>query len=79
MQDYWRAVDGRFARGEFDARFRAFRMMTALRSTTWFCRALLNCGKGGSGHTTPKTARKFPIYLSDEFMDMIAKDCFGLG
>lgn len=78
IEDYWRAVDGRFERGSFDARFRAFRMMTALRSATWFCRALLNYGEGGVGHTTVKTARKFPVYLSDEFMNMLAKDCFGL-
>ena len=86
VEDYWRAVDGRFARGNFDERFKAFRMMTALRSATWFCKALLTYGKDGRGtaassdssHTTSKTARKFATYLSDDFMHMLAVECFGL-
>ena len=78
VQDYWRAVDGRFERGNFDERFRSWRMMTALRSVTWFCRALI-AYKGDSGaHTTEKTARKFETYLSDEFMELLAADVFGL-
>ena len=78
VDDYWRAVDGRFAQGNFDERFRAYRMMTALRSTTWCARALIAYGRGGTGHTTDKTARKLPIYLSDDFMHLLAVDCFGL-
>ena len=75
---YWDAVDGRFAPGRFEERFRAFRMMTALRSATWCCKALLTYRPGGDGHTTDKTARKLPVYLSEDFMNMLAKDCFGL-
>ena len=90
LHDYWRAVDGRFDRGGFDGRFQAWRMMTALRSTTWCCKALLSYGrldpKGqllaasdeGSTHTTNKTARKLPVYLSDEFMALVASECFAL-
>ena len=74
---YWRAVDGRFERGSFDERFRAFRMMTALRSATWFCKSL-GAYVAGEGHMTEKTARKFPAYLSDDFMEMLARDCFGM-
>ena len=77
IADYWRAVDGRFERGSFDERFRAFRMMTALRSTTWFCKQL-PAFKLGTSHMTEKTRAKFPVYLSDEFMDMLARDCFSL-
>ena len=77
IADYWRAVDGRFDRGNFDERFRAFRMMTALRSTTWFCKQL-PAFKMSTSHMTEKTRAKFPIYLSDEFMSMLASDCFGL-
>ena len=77
VEDYWRAVDGRFERGNFDERFRAFRMMTALRSATWFCMHL-PAYRQGTGHMTQKARRKFPIYLSDEFMTMLAHDCFGL-
>ena len=81
VEDYWRAVDGRFPRGNFDERFRAFRTMTALRSVTWCCRALTIYGRRGGAagvHTTDKTARKLPIYLSDDFMEMLAAECFGL-
>ena len=77
IEEYWKAVDGRFARGNFDERFKAFRMMTVLRSVSWCCRAL-SVYRGGNGHTTEKTARKLPIYLSDEFMEMLADTCFGL-
>lgn len=40
VERYWQAVDGRFDRAGFDERYRAYRMMAALRSTTWCCRAL---------------------------------------
>lgn len=78
VEDYWRAVDGRFERGNFDERFRAFRMMTALRSVTWCCRALIAYSEGSKEHTTEKTARKLPVYLSDDFMTLLAEECFGL-
>ena len=72
VEDYWQAVDGRFERGGFDERFRAFRLVTALRSITWCCRALIHYRGEGSGHTTSKTMKKLPVYLSDEFMEMLA-------
>lgn len=78
VEDYWRAVDGRFDRGGFDERFRSWRMMTALRSVTWCCRALTVYHAGSQVHQTEKTAAKLPAYLSDDFMEMLAKDCFGL-
>ena len=78
IEEYWRAVDGRFSRGRFDARFRAFRMMTALRSTTWFCKALPVYLGRAEGHMTDRTREIFQAYLSDEFMEMLAWNCFGL-
>ncbi|MBQ9002587.1 MAG: hypothetical protein IJ087_12115, partial [Eggerthellaceae bacterium] len=72
VDDYWRAVDGRFARGNFDERFRAYLVMTALRSVTWCCRAL------ATGHNRQKTSEKLPVYLSDDFMQMLADRCFNL-
>lgn len=77
VEEYWQAVGGRFDRGSFDTRFRAFLMMTALRSTTWFCKALPSY-RTGNGHMTERTRKKFPSYLSDEFMAMLAESCFGL-
>lgn len=124
LELYWRAVDGRFERGSFDERFRAWRMMTALRSVTWCCKALITYGPtlgtvhqpnglapDSAGHsstpqsttrhpndaagahsttpardtpredaayTTQKTMQKLPVYLSDDFMEMLASECFDL-
>ena len=78
VESYWKAIDGRFPRGSFDARFRAFSMMTALRSTTWFCKMLPAYRGMTDAHLTEKTRRKFSTYLSEEFLEMLAKTCFGL-
>ena len=75
VEDYWRAVDGRFERGSFDDRFRAWRMMTALRSTTWCCRALVHYSQPDV-HKTQRTIEKLPVYLSDDFMHLVAEQCF---
>ena len=77
VEEYWRAVGGRFARGGFDGRFLAWRAMTALRSVTWCCRALVQYRLPGA-HKTEKTAAKLPVYLSDDFMSLLAEECFGL-
>ena len=78
VDDYWRAVDGRFERGNFDERFDAWRKMPALRSVTWCCRALISYNVDSNAHRTEKTARKLPVYLSDDFMTLLAEECFGL-
>lgn len=75
---YWQAVDGRFPRADFDERFRAWRMMTALKSTTWCIQAIKRYSQDTGVHTTQKTADKLPTYLSDGFMELIAKECFCL-
>ena len=77
VEDYWRAVDGRFERDGFDERFQPWLMMTALRSTTWCCRALVTYNDP-SVHKTEKTAQKLPVYLSDDFMEMLADEIFHL-
>jgi len=77
VEDYWRAVDGRFERDGFDERFEPWLMMTALRSTTWCCRALVTYNDP-SVHKTEKTARKLPVYLSNDFMEMLADEVFHL-
>ena len=78
IHEYWRAVDGRFPRTDFESRFRAWRMMTALKSTTWCVQAIPRYSSNTGAHTTEKTAGKLPVYLSDEFMELIAKECFYL-
>lgn len=76
VEDYWRAVDGRFPRGNFDERFPAYRTMTALRSVTWCCKALARCGHDDPrNHMTEKAAKKLPVYLADDFMEMVAATC----
>lgn len=75
IDDYWKAVDGRFEQGNFQRRFKAFQIMTILRSTTWCCKALVQYGTKGE-HKTDKTAEKLPIYLSDEFMEYLATEYF---
>lgn len=75
VDEYWRVVDGRFARGGFDGRFPLYRAMTALRSATWCCRALVQYGSADT-HKTGKTMEKLPIYLSDDFMNRLLNECF---
>ena len=78
IEEYWDIVDDRFERGDFDRRYKAWRIMTALRSTMWCCKAYaLQQAKTGA-YLSPKAAAKLPIYLSDEFMERIAAECFGL-
>jgi aminoglycoside phosphotransferase (APT) family kinase protein len=74
VEEYWRAVDGRFAKGAFDERYPLYLAMTALRSTTWCCRALVHYSQAET-HKTSKAAKKLPIYLSDDFLERLARDC----
>ncbi len=85
LEAYWQAVDGRFAPHNFEERFCAWRMMTALKSTTWCVQAIPRYTQAAGAtsarevaHTTEKTTSKLPVYLSDEFMERIAVECFGL-
>lgn len=71
VEAYWQAVDGRFPRACFDERFRAYRIMTSLKSTAWCCQALLNYEGSSAAHRTAKTASKLSTYLSDEFMEQV--------
>ena len=76
LEDYWCAVDGRFAAGAFEERFWAYLKVSVLRSAMWCCKALARYGAGGTGPTTEKTKSKLPIYLSDEFNERIFEECF---
>lgn len=71
LDDYWRAVDGRFEPGGFEDRFRAFFVTTALHSASWCVRALVYQGEGKAAYSTPKALKKVPFYLSDEFMEQV--------
>lgn len=78
LEEYWQAVDGRFDPKNFTERFGAWRMMTALKSTTWCVQAMSRYNEDSDIHTTEKTAGKLPVYLSDDFMQLIATECFHL-
>lgn len=73
---YWRAVARRFAVGDFDRRFKAWRMLTALRSTTWCCKAYALQHAGKAPFMTQKAAEKLPAYLSEDFMELVWDECF---
>ncbi|MCI8469688.1 MAG: aminoglycoside phosphotransferase family protein [Eggerthellaceae bacterium] len=75
VEDYWRAVDGRLPREGFDARFPAYLALSALRSVTWCCRALITYRPGSDAHQTDKAAAKLPVLLSDDFMELMALQC----
>ena len=75
LEEYWAAVDGRFDRGSFDARFQAWLAVSVLRSQTWFCKNAARYAQGG-GHTVQRTFEKWDIYTSDEFNEMLLRECF---
>lgn len=78
MELYWKTVDGRFEMGDFEERFKSWRMMAGLRSAMWCCKAIAQISLNPNTYITQKALDKLPVYLSDEFMDMVAKECFYL-
>ena len=76
LETYWRAVDGRFPRGTFDQRFEAYLRVSVLRSQTWFCKNAARYVGEGTGHTVERTFKKWGIYTSDEFNQMLLTECF---
>lgn len=76
VEDYWEAVDGRFPRGSFDGRFGAYVMVNALVGVTWSCNAWVDYHGPARPLHNDKTRSKLPVYLSDEFLDMILDDLF---
>lgn len=75
LEQYWSAVNGRFTCGSFEARFPAWMKVSVLRAVAWCCKALIRYG-GSTEHRTSKAAAKIPVYLSDEFLEMLLTECF---
>lgn len=87
---YMDVAGGRYELGNFHERFMAYRAMTVLRSTSWCCRALarykgtcneldapsLDSMNSPKAHRLSKTAEKLDTYLSDEFLELMLKECF---
>ena len=76
LDAYWEAVGGRFPRGSFDARFPAYRMVNALVGITWSCNAWVEYRDPARPLRNEKTLRLLPTYLSEEFLDLVRRDCF---
>lgn len=76
LQNYWRAVDGRFSCPDFEERFRVWQALTAMRSTTWCCRAYALCKGDPQSSLSAKVREKLQVYLSDEFLNMLLEDYF---
>ncbi len=76
LDEYWRAVDGRFDKGSFEARFDAYLAVSVLRSQTWFCKNAARYAQGAGAHTVQRTFDKWDIYTSDEFNEMLLRECF---
>ena len=76
LKAYWEAVGGRFPRGSFDARFPTYRMVNALVGITWSCNAWVEYHDPARPLRNEKTLELLPIYFSEEFLDLIRRDCF---
>ncbi|NGM18161.1 phosphotransferase [Eggerthellaceae bacterium zg-893] len=79
IEDYWRSVDGRFSRDAFDARFSAYVMTNALIGVTWSCNALVEYHGTDRPLQNDKTRNLLPRYVSQDFLDLLWRDCFSGG
>ncbi len=71
IECYWREMDGRIPRGNFEERYPAWRALTALRSTTWCCKAWAQCAGRPESHPSAKAREKLSAYLSDDFLERL--------
>lgn len=78
VEQYWRAVDGRFPRTGFDERFDAYLKMNCLRGMTWSMLAWTEYHDPMRPLQNEKTRKKLDVYLSEPFVDLLARDIFGL-
>ena len=69
-------MDGRFSKGNFEERFDAYLAVSVLRSQTWFCKNAARYAQGANAHTVQRTFDKWDIYTSDEFNEMLLRECF---
>ena len=76
VRDYWEAVDGRFARGRFDERFRAFSMTNNLRGVTWSCQAWVDYHDPARPLKHEATLRRLRRYLSEDFLGYLDTHVF---
>ena len=78
IERYWAAVDGRFERGNFDARFDAYTQANCLRGVTWSAMTWVLYHDPAHPLKNEKTFEKLKVYLSHDFLEMLACDYYHL-
>ncbi len=78
VEQYWRAVGGRFERGAFDERFDAYTMANCLRGVTYCAQAWVQYHDPAHPLKNAKTFEKLKVYLSQEFLELLASEYFYL-
>lgn len=76
VRNYWSAVDGRFAPGNFEERFHAYVMMNCLVGITWSCNALVEYHDPARPLKNEKTLHKLGTYLSEDFLKLCERICY---
>ena len=74
IEEYWRAVDGRFTQGAFFERLPACEAVEALRGITWALKTTVEYQEGSPALRNDYTWHMVETYLADEFLDMIEND-----
>lgn len=76
VDDYWRAVGGRFKPGNFEERFDAYVMTNCLVGITWSCNAFVEYHDPARPLKNAKTLRKLKTYLSEDFLKLCERICY---
>lgn len=76
IRQYWKAVDGRFAKGDFAKRFPAYVMSNCLRGITWCCGAVVDYRDDARPLKTDRTRELLKVYLSQEYLEQVWQDCY---
>lgn len=69
IEEYWRAVDGRFDRGAFEVRMPAYVMMNCLRGVTWSAKAIVDYADPAVPLKNEKTRVKLAEYVDHGFLE----------
>ncbi len=76
VEEYWRAVDGRFALGSFEERFEAYVMMNCLRGITWSAKAIVDYADPAVPIKNEKTRLKLAEYVDHAFLENMRERFF---
>ena len=76
LEEYWRAVDGRFEKGMFEERFPAYVMSNCLLGITWSCNAWVEYHNPDRPLKSAETFELLGRYLSMDFLRSVREICF---